>query len=94
MMLGVPFNIASASLMTIIFAKICGLVPGDFIYTIGDAHIYENHIKGAKLQIMREPRPFPIVSAKKHDCVEDYTFEDFNVSGYFPMPSIKLKMAV
>ena len=95
--LGVPFNIASASLMTYIFAKLTGLKPGEFIHTIGDAHIYIDHIDAIKKQLEREPRPFPFVeidSTKEYTCVEDFKYDDFKVNGYYPFPAVKMKMAV
>ena len=94
--LGVPFNIASASLMTYIFAKLCNLEPGEFIHTIGDAHIYLDHIESLKEQLKRKPRPFPYLNIedKNYNKVEDFNFNDFNISGYYPLPTIRMKMAV
>ena len=94
--LGVPFNIGSASLMTYIFAKICNLEPGEFIHTIGDAHIYLDHIDSIEKQLKREPRPFPFLNIKdkEYKRVEDFKFNDFIIKGYYPLPSIKMKMAV
>ena len=97
LMLGVPFNMVSATLITVIFAKICGLELGELFHTIGDAHIYKNHIDGAKEQLNREPRPFPKLvvgrEGNTYNKVEDFTYEDFKVLGYNPYPFIKLPMA-
>ena len=94
--LGIPFNIASASLMTYIFVFFCKLEPGEFIHTIGDAHIYLDHIDSLKEQLKRKPRPFPFVKIinKDYNTVEDFSFNDFIVEGYYPMESIKMKMAI
>lgn len=95
--LGVPFNIASASLMTYIFAKLTDLKPGELIHTIGDAHIYTNHFEGLEKQIKREPRVFPVMTInpdKKYEKVEDFEYEDFKITGYDPHPRIKMEMAV
>ena len=93
--LGVPFNIASYSLLTIILADICGLKPGDFIHTLGDAHVYSNHVEPLQTQLERNPRPFPVVKIiNHHDKVEDYCMEDFAVLDYAPFPTIKMQMAV
>lgn len=92
--LGVPFNIASASLMTHLFAKITGLEVGKFIHTMGDCHIYLNHLESLKKQIERIPRPLPRMNLKKKDNVEDYTVNDFELLGYYPHETIKMDMAV
>ncbi len=95
--LGVPFNIASASLMTYIFAKLSGLSPGEFIHTIGDAHIYMNHMNALKKQIERIPRQLPILKIndkKEYHTVEDFDADDFKLKYYCPYPSIKMEMAV
>ena len=93
--LGVPFNIASYSLLTILIAHICNLKPGDFIHTLGDAHIYSNHIKPLKEQLMRQPRPFPTLNILRHHAnIEDYTINDLQLSGYDPYPSIKMDMVI
>jgi len=95
--LGVPFNIASASLMTYIFAKLTGLEPYELVHTIGDAHVYNNHIEALKTQLDRNPRPFPklvINSEKKYEKVEDFEASDFKIECYSCYPSIKMKMAV
>jgi thymidylate synthase len=93
--LGVPFNIASYSLLTKMIAHICGLTCGEFIHCIGDAHIYLNHIDALKKQLEREPRDFPtlrIISDKT--SIDDFSEEDFELSNYNPYPNIKMKMAV
>ena len=93
--LGVPFNIASYSLLTRIVAHICDLKPGEFIYTIGDAHIYLNHIKGLEKQLTREPRPFPKLTINSFiRDIDDFDLLDFNLEGYDPHPSIKLSLAI
>lgn len=93
--LGVPFNIASYALLTRLVAQVCGLKAGEFIHTIGDAHVYLNHVDALKEQLTRTPRSFPklrINPAKKH--IDSFTFEDFTIEGYLPHESLKMKMAV
>lgn len=95
MFLGVPFNIASYSALTMIVAKICGYEPGEFIHTFGDAHIYENHIAQAREQIGREPKPFPTL--RVGDAVKDlasFRPELVTLSGYEPHPVLKAPMTV
>jgi thymidylate synthase len=94
--LGVPFNIASASLMTYIFARLTNKIPKELIHTIGDAHIYKNHVAAVEEQLKRDPTPFPRVNIKGRGQtkVEDFTYDDFEVFGYEPHPSIKMDMAV
>ncbi|XP_025787040.1 thymidylate synthase isoform X2 [Puma concolor] len=93
--LGVPFNIASYSLLTYMIAHITGLKPGDFIHTLGDAHIYLNHIEPLKMQLQREPRPFPKLRIlRKVETIDDFKAEDFQIEGYNPHPTIKMEMAV
>ena len=95
--LGVPFNIASASLMTYIFARLTGLKPGTLVHTIGDAHIYTNHFDGLSRQVVRDPTPFPVMRInpdKTFEKVEDFEYEDFEIIGYNPHPRIKMEMAV
>jgi len=93
--LGVPFNIASYALLTMMMAQVCGLQPGDFVHTFGDAHIYLNHLDQVKLQISREPRPLPTMRINPN--VKDifgFVYEDFSLENYDPHPHIKGEVAV
>jgi thymidylate synthase len=93
--LGVPFNIASYALLTMMVAQVCGLGPGEFIHTLGDAHLYLNHLEQARVQLARAPRPLPAV--RINPAVTDvfaFRYEDFAVEGYDPHPHIKAKVAV
>uniref|UniRef100_A0A5F5PK23 Thymidylate synthase n=1 Tax=Equus caballus TaxID=9796 RepID=A0A5F5PK23_HORSE len=93
--LGVPFNIASYALLTYMIAHITGLKPGDFVHTLGDAHIYLNHIDPLKTQLQREPRPFPKLKIlRKVETIDDFKAEDFQLEGYHPHPTIRMEMAV
>eukprot|EP01062_Namystynia_karyoxenos_P029934 TRINITY_DN22421_c0_g1_i1.p1 TRINITY_DN22421_c0_g1~~TRINITY_DN22421_c0_g1_i1.p1 ORF type:complete len:513 (+),score=203.42 TRINITY_DN22421_c0_g1_i1:82-1620(+) len=93
--LGVPFNIASYALLTCIIAHMTGLRPGEFVHTLGDAHVYSNHVEPLKEQLKREPRPFPALKIRRHhDRIEDYTMDDFVLMDYAPYPTIKMEMAV
>lgn len=93
--LGVPFNIASYALLTMMIAQVCGLRPGDFVHTFGDLHLYSNHLEQAKLQLTREPRPLPVmrINPVKMD-IDSFTFEDFELANYDPWPAIKADIAV
>ncbi|MFP5438646.1 MAG: thymidylate synthase [Bacteroidia bacterium] len=93
--LGVPFNIASYALLTMMIAQVCGLEAGDFIHTFGDAHIYNNHIEQLELQLTREPRPMPkMILNPEVKNIFDFTFEDFTLVDYDPHPHIKGAVAV
>ena len=93
--LGVPFNIASYALLTHMVAQQADLMPGDFVWTGGDCHLYENHIEQVKLQLSREPRPYPkLVIQRRPESIFDYRFEDFVIEGYDPWPHIKAPVAV
>ena len=93
--LGVPFNIASYALLTMMIAQVCGLKPGDFVHTLGDAHIYLNHVEQCRLQLTREPRPLPkmIINPQRKD-IFDFVYEDFALEGYNPHPHIKGEVSV
>ena len=93
--LGVPFNIASYALLTLMVAQVCNLKPGDFVHTFGDAHLYSNHMEQTRLQLSREPRPLPTM--KINPNVSDifaFKFEDFTLENYDPHPAIKAPVAV
>lgn len=93
--LGVPFNIASYSLLTILIAKATGLRPGELVHTLGDAHVYRNHVDALKQQLERVPRAFPtLVFKKEREFLEDYESTDMEVVDYVPYPTIKMEMAV
>ncbi len=93
--LGVPFNIASYALLTHMLAQQCDLDVGDFIWTGGDCHIYDNHREQVALQLSREPRPYPTLQIhRRPDSILDYAFEDFTLLGYDPHPLIKAPVAV
>ena len=93
--LGVPFNIASYALLTLMIAQVCGLKPGDFVHTLGDAHLYSNHLEQTRLQLSREPRALPTM--RINPAITDilaFKFEDFTLEGYDPHPAIKAPVAV
>ena len=93
--LGVPFNIASYALLTLMIAQVCGLEPGDFVHTFGDVHLYNNHIEQAKLQLSRTP--FPLPTMKLNPDIKDifgFRFEDFTLENYQFHPAIKAPVAV
>jgi len=93
--LGVPFNIASYALLTKMIAHVCGLKPGDFVHTLGDAHVYSNHVDALKTQIERVPRPFPKLEVQRNvSNIEEFKVEDFLLTGYNPHNKIEMKMAV
>jgi thymidylate synthase len=93
--LGVPFNIASYALLTMMMAQVCGLKPGDFVHTFGDAHIYSNHMEQVQLQLSREPRPYPTMKINPEvNNLFDFVFEDFSLEGYDPHPGIKAPVAI
>jgi len=93
--LGVPFNIASYALLTLMLAQVCGLQPGDFIHTFGDAHLYNNHLEQANLQLSREPRSLPTMRINpKIKDIFGFKFEDFSLENYDPLPHIKAQVAV
>jgi thymidylate synthase len=93
--LGVPFNIASYALLTLMVAQVCDLAPGDFVHTLGDAHLYRNHLEQTRLQLTREPRPLPVMTLNPAvRSIFDFRFEDFTLSGYDPHPAIKAPIAV
>ena len=93
--LGVPFNIASYALLTMMVAQVCGLVPDEFIHTFGDVHIYKNHMEQVKLQLTRTPRALPHMEINPEvRSIFDFKYEDFNLTGYDPYPHIKAEVSV
>lgn len=91
--LGVPFNIASYALMTMMIAKECGLEAGEFIHTLGDAHLYLNHLDQAAEQLSRDTRALPRMILADRDSIFDYTYDDFTLEGYDPHPAIKAPLS-
>jgi len=93
--LGVPFNIASYALLTMMVAQVCGLEVGDFVHTLGDAHLYSNHLEQADLLVRREPFPLPkMILNPAIDSLFDFTYDDFRLEGYQAHPHIAAPVAV
>ena len=93
--LGVPFNIASYAMLTMMIAHVCDLMPGDFVHTFGDAHLYSNHLEQAELQLTREPYPLPTLHfTREVSSINDFQFEDFEIRDYVAHPHIKADVAV
>jgi thymidylate synthase len=93
--LGVPFNIASYALLTMMMAQVTGLRPDEFVHTLGDAHLYLNHVEQARLQLSREPRPLPTMHLNPEvNAIFDFVYGDFTLAGYDPHPHIKAEVAV
>ncbi|MDC0093477.1 thymidylate synthase [Alphaproteobacteria bacterium] len=93
--LGVPFNIASYSILTHMIANVCGLELGDFIHTLGDAHIYQNHVNQAKTQLLRNVKKLPHIQFRKSfETINDFKYDDFEIIGYDPHPNISAPIAV
>jgi thymidylate synthase len=93
--LGVPFNIASYSLLTRMMAQVCGLNAGDLIHCLGDAHVYSNHVDALHEQLTREPRPFPLLRMNPDvKDIDGFQMSDFTIDGYHPYSPIKMTMAV
>ena len=94
MFLGVPFNIASYALLTMMVAQLTDLEPGEFVHTLGDAHLYRNHLDQARLQMTREPKPLPTMRITRQDSIDAYELEHFELVGYEADPTIRAPIAV
>jgi dihydrofolate reductase/thymidylate synthase len=93
--LGVPFNIASYSLLTCMLAHVCDLVPGDFIHVLGDAHVYKTHVRPLQEQLLNLPKPFPVMKINpEKKQIDSFVASDFDLTGYDPHKKIEMKMAV
>jgi len=93
--LGVPFNIASYSLLTRLVAQVCGLQAGEFVHVIGDCHVYINHVEPLRVQLERQPKPFPKLEINPEvNCIDGFKYSDFTIMDYNPHKTIKMKMAV
>jgi thymidylate synthase len=93
--LGVPFNLASYALLTMMVAQVCQLKPGTFVHTFGDLHLYANHLDQARLQLTRQPRPLPRMKLNPAVTnIHDFQYADFELTGYDPHPGIKAPIAV
>ena len=93
--LGVPFNIASYCLLTILMARVCNLRPGEFVHTLGDAHLYLNHLDQARLQLRRQPRPLPQMRINSDtQSIFEFQYQDFTLENYHPYPHIRARVAV
>ena len=93
--LGVPFNIASYAILVYMIAHVTNTVPHELVIQVGDAHVYRDHVEALKVQVEREPRPFPTIRfGREVKDIEDFKYEDFIVEGYNPYPSIPMKMSV
>jgi thymidylate synthase len=93
--LGVPFNIASYALLTLMMAQVCDLEAGEFVHTFGDVHLYSNHVEQARLQLTRDPRPLPLLRINpERRSIFDFRFDDFTLESYDPHPAIRAAVAV
>ena len=92
--LGVPFNIASYALLTVLLARVTNLKPGEFVHSIGDAHVYLDHVEPLKEQLRRTPRAFPTLTVRATDSIDDFVYDDFQLDDYTPHKSIKMNMSV
>jgi len=92
--LGIPFNIASYALLTCMISKLCYLIPGELIFSMGDTHVYTNHVNPLKIQIDRKPRSFPKLTINRKETINDYKIDDFVITDYFPYEKIDMEMAI